>query len=147
VGLDRNRLMTKDQNQRVTKPRIALIFFGAGLLLLLSIAFTFIAGQIVLTSNRKIAEELTIIEQLERTFSILKDLETGQRGFLLTGSEEYLQSYHTGFVQIQAQFADLDALANRKALDGGLLAQLKQEIEAKLSEMEQTIRLRRDQTL
>jgi light-regulated signal transduction histidine kinase (bacteriophytochrome) len=36
-------------------------------------------------------------------------------------------------------------LANRKALDRGLLAQLKQEIEAKLSEMEQTIRLRRDQ--
>jgi CHASE3 domain sensor protein len=45
-------------------------------------------------SAARVTESLEILEQLEGVLSTLKDAETGQRGFLLTGNENYLDPFH-----------------------------------------------------
>ena len=39
--------------------------------------------------------------------SVLKDMETGQRGYLLTGSEAYLEPYLRGADRIRPDFEKL----------------------------------------
>ena len=41
----------------------------------------------------RVSHTLEVIQQLEGRLSTLKDAETGQRGFLLTGEERYLEPY------------------------------------------------------
>ncbi len=43
----------------------------------------------------------------ERLLSSLKDIETGQRGFIITGKEQYLEPYHWG---LDAVGPDLDTV-------------------------------------
>ena len=50
------------------------------------------------------------IEQLERLFSSVKDLETGQRGFLLTGEESYLAPYDAARLRIGPELDRLKGL-------------------------------------
>src|SRR5689334_1430507 len=44
-------------------------------------------------SDRWIDHTREVVIELERALSTLKDAETGQRGYLLTGDEEYLEPY------------------------------------------------------
>jgi signal transduction histidine kinase len=43
--------------------------------------------------------------QLERFMSLLKDLETGQRGFVITGQAEYLEPYRAAVKQLPAAYS------------------------------------------
>ncbi|MGO8697265.1 MAG: DUF4118 domain-containing protein [Limisphaerales bacterium] len=46
-----------------------------------------------------------IILELDRLISTLKDAETGQRGYLLTGEEKYLELYRTSIGMVQSKLA------------------------------------------
>ncbi len=48
--------------------------------------------------------------RLERLLSSMKDLETGQRGFLLTGEERYLEPYNQAQSQIDGMLASINEL-------------------------------------
>ena len=53
----------------------------------------------------------------ERLLSTMKDLETGQRGFLLTGTDDYLEPYNAAMGRIGRELADLRATgANLRGL-------------------------------
>src|SRR4051794_4358565 len=40
---------------------------------------------------RRVTHTLEVMEQLQSVLSLVKDAETGQRGFLLTGERQYLE--------------------------------------------------------
>ncbi len=48
-----------------------------------------------------------VLTELEATLSTLKDAETGQRGYLLTGEERYLEPYNSAIARINQQVAGL----------------------------------------
>ncbi|KYF75218.1 hypothetical protein BE17_02895 [Sorangium cellulosum] len=60
--------------------------------------------------------------ELERLLSALLNAETGQRGFLLSGQEEFLEPYHLGITDAGSRLARLRELIadedERRALDG-----------------------------
>ncbi len=58
----------------------------------------------------KIAHETAVILQVERLLSTLKDAETGQRGFLLTGEEPYLEPYTAALARVEEDIAAVQAL-------------------------------------
>ena len=58
-------------------------------------------------SNRAIDRNVATIIGLERMLSTLKDLETGQRGFLLTGDETYLAPYTDALPKLDSDLQDL----------------------------------------
>ena len=60
--------------------KLALLFGAVMLLLGGSISLVYWVGQIALRSNLEISGRRAAIEQVERTFSAVKDAESGQRG-------------------------------------------------------------------
>ena len=82
-------------------------------------------------------------DHLHRLLSDVKDAETGQRGFLLTGVEHYLDPYRLALGDLSAELVTLrrmtlDNPAQQRRLD--VIGPL---IDAKLAELDQTIELRR----
>jgi CHASE3 domain sensor protein len=73
----------------------------------------------------------------------LTDMETGQRGYLLTADASYLQPYTSAKNRIGADFVGLRAgLANRQEHERSLESQLESLASSKQAEMERTIDLR-----
>lgn len=73
----------------------------------------------------------------------LTDMETGQRGYLLTGNSEYLQTYTEAKGRIASDFAALRAgLLKRTERERSLESQLESLAASKQAEMERTIGLR-----
>lgn len=79
---------------------------------------------------------------LRRLFSLIQDAETGQRGFLLTGSESYLTPYKTASENIQTEF---DGLLKRleDPSQRERVSKLRQLFQEKSEELEASIEARR----
>jgi CHASE3 domain sensor protein len=87
-------------------------------------------------------ESSAIQAELSGVFKDLTDMETGQRGYLLTGDPAYLQPYTDAKGRIEANFSSLRArLANRQR-EQSLESQLESLARSKQAEMERTITLR-----
>jgi PAS domain S-box-containing protein len=88
-----------------------------------------------------------VVVGLDDVLSNLRDAETGQRGYLLTGDERYLQPY----TKSHAVVADsIDRLRSLVAKDGVRLEELNSiaaATSAKLAELQHTIKLRKESGL
>src|SRR5437660_6114091 len=89
------------------------------------------------THTHKVKE--TIFEVL----SALKDAETGQRGFLLTGEERYLEPYQSAIKTIDRHIQDLRELTSDNRNQQKRLATMQPLVAGKLAELAETIALRR----
>jgi len=87
---------------------IALLLAIAILALLLNLG-TFAAAR--LDENRT-AEALLRVETL---YSAVKDAERGQRGYLLTGDEAYLEPYRRAVREIEGDLAAVQDIASSRA--------------------------------
>ena len=74
----------------------------------------------------------------------LVDLETGQRGYLLTGDGAYLQPYQSARASLDRRTADLANLIQDNPTQRTLAASLRDLTAQKISELDETIGLRRD---
>ena len=71
------------------------------------------------------------------------DAETGQRGFLLTGDNRYLQPYDSAVTNINQTLTSLQLLYRDDSAQLLNFSQLAQHVSRKLSEMELSVRLRK----
>ena len=87
-----------------------------------------------------------VLEHANAVLSGMKDAETGQRGYLLTGKPAYLEPYQRSQARVAVEFSILQKAATQAGLSSGL-AGLKNLIDEKFAELQQTITLRREQGL
>jgi CHASE3 domain sensor protein len=88
-------------------------------------------------------ESSAIEAKLSGVLKDLTDMETGQRGYLLTGNPAYLQPYTDAKSRIEMDFVDLRAgLSNRTQRELSLESQLESLAGSKQTEMEHSINLR-----
>jgi CHASE3 domain sensor protein len=88
-------------------------------------------------------ESSTIQAELSGVLRDLTDMETGQRGFLLTGDASYLQPYSDAKGRIATDFVALRAgLARWREHEQSLESQLESLASSKQAEIERTISLR-----
>ena len=88
-------------------------------------------------------ESSALQAKLSGVLKHLTDMETGQRGYLLTGDSVYLQPYTDAKGRIETDFVSLRAgLANRTQRERSLESQLEALARSKQAEMERTITLR-----
>lgn len=80
---------------------------------------------------------------LNRLLQNMLDAETGLRGFLLTGEERYLQPYEGAVATLQTNVNELRDILAHSPEDLDDFTQLSQQISRKLSEMDLSLRLRR----
>ena len=83
------------------------------------------------------------IELLERTLSLLKDAETGQRGFVITGKEEFLDPYHNALVNLRAVRVALEDEKKELFASPQTYDALNKFLSLKLEELARTIAIRR----
>ena len=88
-------------------------------------------------------ESFTIQAHTSAVLQALTDMETGQRGYLLTGNSDYLLPYADGKNRIGTDFASLRAgLANRTEQERSIESKFESLATSKQAEMERTISLR-----
>src|ERR1700757_3574285 len=88
-------------------------------------------------------ESSAIQAELSGVFKDLTDMETGQRGYLLTGDPAYLQPYTDAKGRIETDFVSLRAgLSSRTQREQSLESQLESLATSKQAEMGRTITLR-----
>jgi len=96
----------------------------------------------LIETSHAVAHTHLVLEGVEGLLSALKDAETGQRGFLLTGRPQYLAPYrnaHDEALRILERLRDLTA---DDAKQQERLEALRGPIEEKFRELQQTINLR-----
>jgi diguanylate cyclase (GGDEF)-like protein/PAS domain S-box-containing protein len=70
-------------------------------------SFSYLDGQRYLGLQRAVRETLTAREAMSETLSLLKDAETGVRGFLFTGETKFLEPYDNAQPVLQADLLKL----------------------------------------
>lgn len=80
--------------------------------------------------------------QIQSVFSLLQDAETGQRGYIITGDERFLEPYDQALAQLDAQMAALGRLFGADDAQAADHLRLSGRISQKRAFMEQTIDLR-----
>jgi PAS domain S-box-containing protein len=124
------------------RPRIITgAFVTTAAVLVSSTLLTYWFGNRVLQAHAREAQRRDVISQLDRLMSMLKDAETGQRGFVITGDENYLQPFQEAVARLPQILTGLKGVLdiNPAELDG--IARL---IDQKLAELRETIDARRN---
>jgi signal transduction histidine kinase len=124
--------------------RLGLLFVVALGLLGTVVVISYRTTERFVAATEEAARTSRLLLQLERTFSAMQDVETGQRGFLLTGDERYLAPYNEALKRIDAQRQQLLRMAGGRPDRIARVAATNQQIAAKLAELDESIHAYRD---
>jgi CheY-like chemotaxis protein/CHASE3 domain sensor protein len=91
----------------------------------------------------RVAHTLAVREQITVVLASLRDAETAQRGFLLTGAESYLGPFNKAASALPAQFKTLEELLHDDTAQKERLDALRRLSDEKVAELNRTIELRR----
>jgi CheY-like chemotaxis protein/CHASE3 domain sensor protein len=94
-------------------------------------------------SAASLTQTIEVLGRLDGLLSTLKDAETGQRGFLLTGEESYLAPYTDAKDALPAEFTSLRALLVDRPEQRRRLDTLEAAANLKMAELESTVVQRR----
>jgi signal transduction histidine kinase/ActR/RegA family two-component response regulator len=134
--------MTNESLKAAPLPFRVLALVG-GFVLLIAVVLAagwFIALQEVDTDF--VRRAFAIQQSVARTFSLLQDAETGQRGYLLTGDPAYLDPFSNAEAQFDREFDNLDRLIVNPAQKRAALT-LRSIADDKRAVLRRTIALRR----
>ncbi|AKJ08118.1 methyl-accepting chemotaxis protein [Archangium gephyra] len=122
--------------------------FGLSLLVLLAIALVAFQGaQQLLQTTEGLMESRDQARSIREVRMMLLDAETGQRGYLLTGEERYLDPYHRATQQLDSQIDNLRASFADDPDQLNRLNRLEPLIRDKLGELAESVRMRQQQGL
>lgn len=85
-----------------------------------------------------------VLSALADVLSLVKDTETGQRGFLITGDERYLEPYSAALIRIDSRISDIERLTQDNLVQQSRISILKAGLDVKLAELRETIATRRE---
>ncbi len=122
-----------------------LIGFSVAILAVVLIAlFTWEASVSRGEAANAVSHTMKVREQLQVLVSTLKDAETSQRGFLLTGTESYLSPYNQARAALPGEIAKLRELLSDNPDQLQRLSQIERVVADKLEELAETVSRRRN---
>ena len=124
------------------------LFMGVGAILLVFVVSGFVSYRNTRTLNqdaRQVTHTHEILWALSDLLSLIKDAETGQRGYLITGDDRYLEPYTRALSHIDQQISDIERLIRDDPDQQSRIPALKEQVHIKLSELDETVVLRRTQ--
>ena len=120
------------------------LFLSMAVLVVCGTVGIYLFGNAILRNNRARQTCEDVVQHVQNTLSTLKDAETGQRGYLLTGEERYLSPYASARQKIAAELDKLSTYAGHNTITADDVAKFRDRSDKKMAELEQTVRLRRD---
>ena len=132
------------------------IFAGKGLIMALVVGFLAVESIVAAcffslmhfkTSNNWATRSEQVLLEIERMRSIVTGAETHQRGYLITGSDEYLAPYRQSLDMLQEQIRRIGSLTRENSLQQDRVAFLATQVDQRSDEMEQAVALRQTKGL
>lgn len=108
---------------------------------------SYVTGNRYLAAQRAVEHTLAVEAAIDGTLSLIKDAETGQRGFVLVNEAQFLEPLETARREVPPLFAKLVSLTEGDPIQGARLKKLKQLIDDKFAFIDQTIEARRAEGL
>lgn len=121
---------------------VAGVFAVTALVVISSTLLTYWFGNRVLNAHAREESRRELIANLNELVSIVKDAETGQRGFIITGDNNYLAPYGEAARRLPHGVAHVKAL-DTDPDDSADLAAIAALIDSKMGELAKTIDLRK----
>ncbi len=122
--------------------------FALALIILVAIGgVAYRSTNVLITNSRWVVHSEEVMVDLERLFSTVQDAETGQRGFVLTGAERYLAPYNNALPHVQPAIDEIKQQTADNPNQQRLIAALAPLVADKLSELQETVDLRRQKGL
>ncbi|MDE1152678.1 MAG: response regulator [Micavibrio sp.] len=125
----------------------AAIAFGFAAVLLFFVLSGVVSYLNISTLNRNsdlVVHTHEVLSAIDILQSQMKDAETGQRGFLLTGQEKYLAPYNAALPVVEDTIESLKKLTVDNPAQQTRIASMQSNIKIKLAELAQTIIIRRE---
>jgi diguanylate cyclase (GGDEF)-like protein/PAS domain S-box-containing protein len=97
----------------------------------------------LIRDSNLVAHSHEVLDELDGTLSAIKDAETGQRGYIITGDEEYLQPYMDALPVINQRIERLRLLTGSDSEQPRSLSDLELKIADRLRLMSEGIELRK----
>ncbi|MFY0642575.1 MAG: CHASE3 domain-containing protein [Bermanella sp.] len=120
------------------------LFFAIALLLVLSSSvITYINAKKSESNADWVDHTYKVTNWIQQVLSNMQDLETGQRGFIITNNEAYLEPFHQGLNQIEASLLTLQQLTQDNPSQQQRIKKLYSLKEQKIDELKKTIKLRK----
>ncbi|WP_375467508.1 GAF domain-containing protein [uncultured Nostoc sp.] len=138
------------QTQRVRKQFFKRIVAGFSLASAILVLIGVVSDQNtrVSTNNGSIGKNTyNKINSLEELLSQIKDVETGQNGYIFTGKQIYLKPYQTALANVDQEIPKLKSLTTDQPNQRQQITTLESLITAKLTQLKQTIDLRQNKGL
>ena len=112
-------------------------------MLALSGVVAYRSGETLAEASARLVHTKDVELTLERTLSVMRDAETGQRGFLLTRRPEYLKPYELALAELDAQLTQLRTLLSGDAAGQRALDEISDLVQVKTKELASTVDLER----
>jgi CHASE3 domain sensor protein len=123
--------------------RLGFGFALAGLTLLLVAIFGYQTTEHLIDNDRWVTHTTQVRESLARLLATMVDAETGQRGFVITGRDDFLEPFNRGLADVERSYAEVRSLTVDNPLQQRRLDTLRPLIDQKFSEMKHVIDARR----
>jgi PAS domain S-box-containing protein len=140
----------RKQAQKVRKQFLTRIAQGFGLalaILVLIATLSYQSSEVLINTSKSLLNTQVTINSLQELLSHIKDAETGQRGYILTRNDAYLEPYQTAVVKVTPEIQQLRKLTASDPQQVRQLDILEPLIVAKVNELKKTIDLRQRQGL
>ena len=104
---------------------------------------TYHGHSLLVESRQRVDHTYQVLAGLNRLFISVEDAETGQRGFIITGDDTYLEPYLNAVGQTDGHISHLRRLLDSSPAQAARVSQLETLVEAKLTELGEVIDVRR----
>ena len=128
---------------RRSRSLIGLTLVVAVLVLVTAGSGVVVAVRYFANANRTVLDVRDTQVALEHVLSVMRDAETGQRGFLLTQREQYLEPYTAALNEIEPLLMRLASLVEDDPPQQQALAELRTQVATKRAELARTVELSR----
>lgn len=112
------------------------------LILFLSSVASYMSIQNLIKNSVLVRHSNEVMSQLEKSMSTLKDAETGQRGYLLTGNKVFLSPYYGARERVNNLYNSIKKLTADNAYHQRKIDELKDILDTRLNIIEKTIDVR-----
>ncbi|MEO6908977.1 MAG: CHASE3 domain-containing protein, partial [Abditibacteriaceae bacterium] len=96
----------------------------------------------VIYNNAEVTRSHQVLAEMQAVLSTMQDAETGQRGYIITGQEKYLEPYTAATAHIGERLQQLRVLVVMPSVKQ-YLPTLKHQVEERLASLRETIAVRR----
>lgn len=126
--------------------RTVVIWFCVILIVLLgNIVLSYRATHVIIENTKWVTHTYKVKGELDATFSNLVDAETGQRGFLITGVDSYLDPYNAAIATVNDHLKSVRDLTLDNPAQQRSLAALEPKVSERLSIIAESLKLRRQE--